>query len=359
MTSRDLCFLGGLMLNALVSIPGIASADTPRSAVAPSAPATEAELIRRGRLARAAGRCAEAKADFKAALSASGPMRLTPVQRAIALGELGLCELAEHRYRDAAAHLSDSLDQDSTMPRAYRDPFDAALREAAGRVGRLYVTVTPPDAELLLDGQRVGTGATSYQLFVEPGAHTIRTRLTGYEDGVQWFDVGAGMKHSTHLVMPRGAQTTARAPEKKANETGAVSKAPPPAPSRSTASVARIVGAALAGATVVAGGASLLWSDKTEGELRLRASELRSADKGSSTCSSPGAPAGCSGLDALKAERDRWKTVGWVCLGTGGAIGALTLVSLLVGRATPPSEGVHVVPSASGQHAGLTMVGRW
>jgi hypothetical protein len=95
---------------------------------------------------------------FEEALKHAGSARMMEAQRAVVLGEPGLSELAQRKYREAAEHLSESLDHDTALPRASREAFHQGMREAG--VGRLYVTVTPSDAALLLDGERIGTGAT-------------------------------------------------------------------------------------------------------------------------------------------------------------------------------------------------------
>ena len=47
----------------------------------------------------------------------------------------------------------------------------------------------PQPAALIIDGERIGSGQAQYDVFVEPGPHTLRAQLPGYEDGLA--EVGA------------------------------------------------------------------------------------------------------------------------------------------------------------------------
>jgi hypothetical protein len=248
------------------------------------------------------------------------------------------------------------------IPRAYRDQFHAAFGEAVARVGRLYVAVTPPDAELLLDAHRIGAGATSYQLFVEPGSHTIRTQLAGYGEGFQWFDIAAGTKHSTHVVMLRAAREGAGSrdsvPQKRTEDAPAGPKAPSPPPSMPTASVLRIVGVAVTGATAIAGGTFVVWSAVTGDEIEDRGAQLRGSWETNSCLNGTG-PDACSGQLDLLRRKDTLNTLAWVSLTTSGVIGAATLASLLVDSAEPAREAVSVVPLVAGGQVGLALYGVW
>ncbi|WP_438033955.1 hypothetical protein [Sorangium sp. So ce204] len=103
----------------------------------------------------------------------------------------------------------------------------------------------------------------------------------------------------------------------------------------------------------------LIWSAYTEDELHDRATALRGVDEDASRCARPNAPRACSELRDLQEKRDLLTKAGWVTVVSGGAIGALTLVSLLVDRTSSSSDGVRVVPTVSGQRMGLMMAGVW
>ncbi|XXY49377.1 hypothetical protein WME91_56160 [Sorangium sp. So ce269] len=170
---------------------------------------TVKEHVRRGQRARNAGRWTEAHAAYKAAFEAAAdPATSTERERAELAGELGLCELALHKYRDAAEHLARSLEQRETLPLARQPRFEAGQREAAKHVARLVLSVDPPDAEVFIDGQRLGRTARTYTLFFEPGKHLVRGRAPGapvHEDGLHSFLAAAGAEHEITMKLPRAA----------------------------------------------------------------------------------------------------------------------------------------------------------
>ena len=108
----------------------------------------------------------------------------------------GLCELALRKYRDAAEHLAESLQQRAALSLNLQRRFEDGQRSAEARVVRFYLGVSPADAEVLLDGKPVGKQAASYELFLAPGQHTVRARLLGYGDAVNTFTADAGDKRA-------------------------------------------------------------------------------------------------------------------------------------------------------------------
>ncbi|WP_437659675.1 PEGA domain-containing protein [Sorangium sp. So ce1182] len=321
--------------------------------------------VRRAKRARDAGRWTEAHAAYKAAFEAADPASSTERERAELAGELGMCELELRKYRDAAEHLAWSLEQRDALPLQLQLRFEAGQRKAAPHVGTLYLSVEPPDAEVLIDGKAISAPARTYRLFLEPGEHMVRARSGGYEEAFQSFDAQAGKATTISMRVPRAATPAAvskdtatgtREAKRSARGVQAATVAPS---SSSTASTLRVAGAVLAGATMVAGGGVLMWSAYTEDELHDRATALRGADREADRCARQNAPHACSELRDLQEKRDLLRQVGWVGLATGGAIGALTLASLLVSRTSTPSDGVRVVPTAGGRSAGLMMVGAW
>lgn len=352
-----------LMLGVATGYASSASAEDIYSTLEEGDGSTVKDDVRRAKRARDAGRWTEAHAAYKAAFEAADPASSTERERAELAGELGLCEIELRKYRDAAEHLAWSLEQRDALPLQLQLRFEAGQRKAAPHVGTLYLSVEPPDAEVLIDGKAISAPARTYRLFLEPGEHMVRARSGGYEEAFQSFDAQAGKATTISMRVPRAAtnaavlkDTATGTRETKRAARGA--QASTVAPS-STASKLRVAGAVLAGATMVAGGGFLMWSAYTEDELHDRARVLRGADKEADRCARPNAPRACSELGDLQEQRDLLRQVGWVGLATGGAIGALTLASLLVSRTSTPSDGVRVVPTAGGRSAGLMMVGAW
>ncbi|WP_437975426.1 hypothetical protein WMF11_46950 [Sorangium sp. So ce295] len=339
-----------------------ASAEDIYSTLERSGSSTVKDHVRRAQRARDAGRWTEAHAAYKAALDATDPASNTATEkeRVEIAGELGLCELELRKYREAAEHLAWSLDQRNILPLQLQVRFEAGQRKAAPHVATLYLSVDPPDAEVLIDGKPISAPARTYRLFLDPGQHMVRARLAGHEEAFASFDAQAGKPTTLSLQVPRAAVPGAPATEtsmRRSSAPGAQASSSV-APS-STASKLRIAGAVVAGATMAAGGGLLIWSAYTEDELHDRATALRGADNDASRCAGPSAPRACSELRDLQEKRDLLTKAGWVTLASGGAIGALTLVSLLVDRTSPSSDGVRVVPTVSGQRMGVMMAGVW
>ncbi|WP_437765215.1 hypothetical protein WMF27_31150 [Sorangium sp. So ce281] len=348
-----------LMLGAAGVYTSPASAEDIYSTLERSGSSTVKDHVRRAQIARDAGRWTQAHAAYNAALDATDPASNTEKERAEIAGELGLCELELRKYRDAAEHLAWSLEQRNVLPLELQLRFEAGQRKAAPHVATLYLSVDPPDAEVLIDGKPISAPARTYRLFLDPGQHMVRARLAGHEEAFASFDAQAGKSTTLSLQVPRAAAPGAPSKETSMRSSALPVQASSSVEPSSTASKLRIAGAVVAGATMAAGGGLLIWSAYTEDELHDRATALRGADGDASRCARPNAPRACSELRDLQGKRDLLKKAGWVTLASGGAIGVLTLASLLVGQASPPSDGVRVVPTVSGQHAGLIIIGAW
>ena len=176
-------------LGAATGVTSSASANGIQPMTKPSGSASVKDHVRRGQRARAAGQWTEAHAAYRAAFEAADPATSTDRERGEIAGELGLCEVALHKYRDAAEHLSKSLEQREALPDALQRRFEAGLREAAKHVATLVLAADPPDAEVLIDGKRIGRTARTYTLFLEPGQHMVRGRAPGCQDAEHEFTV--------------------------------------------------------------------------------------------------------------------------------------------------------------------------
>ncbi|XXX73174.1 hypothetical protein WMF30_36550 [Sorangium sp. So ce134] len=121
------------------------------------------EAFARGERARRAGRWAEAEASYRDAWKAD--------PRPEFAGELGLCELALGRFRDAAEHLRESLLDPEALAAAARRRFSDGLQRAEREVSPATIAVSRPEAEVFIDGRRIGRGQGMYFVYVEPGRH--------------------------------------------------------------------------------------------------------------------------------------------------------------------------------------------
>ncbi|WP_433934634.1 PEGA domain-containing protein [Sorangium cellulosum] len=358
-----LAFLPCAILGVVAALEGVADARDPEGVPGPQAISNAEDLLRRARQARDAGRWVEAEAAYELALKAADAAWTTDAERAEIAAELGLCELALARYRDAADHLAQSLRHRDALGGGLARRVEEGLKKAESRVVTFYLGVSPPDAEVVVDGKALGRPAPTYELFLEPGHHTVRARLDGHTEVVSAFEGQAGKESSLTLKLPR-------APER--GEAGAAGVGPtrPVSPAaRSAARPAlpltelRIGGAALATAALAAGTVFLLRADVVHDNLAERDVVLRGRGWTSSTCWWPNAPSACAEIRDDVAERDLFATLGKVALATGAVFGVATAASFLaegwILDETPAHGGVQVVPTTTGKHAGLVLQGVW
>ncbi|WP_437765178.1 PEGA domain-containing protein [Sorangium sp. So ce281] len=338
----------------------------------------------KARIAFGARKWTEAEASFEAVLAAPDA-GMTAVQRAEVLGYLGLCELEQGKHREAAEHLGKSLEQDAALSRALLDRFTRAFNRAIEHVGRIYVAASPPDAEILLDGEPVGTGATVHELFVAPGTYTLRARLSGHGEGSQRVEVDAGETVSAALQLVRAADAPARAADAPARAADAPARAPDPGAARSepitpaAASAApeaapgpwaswpgtlRITGIAVTTAAVSAGAVFMLRANRLDGDLRERIDGLhRDPAWTSGACREAPQPSACPELRWMREQRDRSGVVGTALVATGAVVGAVTAASFFVDlsflRSTPARSGLRLVPVTTAQQVGVVAFGAW
>ena len=311
--------------------------------------------LRRGRSARDAGRWNEAEAAFRAALAAAVSTQVPDALRAEIIGELGLCALALHRYRDAAERLAESLSHRKTLSLALQRRFEDGRARAEARIVRLYLGVSPPDAEVLIDGKPVGGKAAARELFLEPGQHVVRGRLSGYSFYEESFSSSAGEARNILVHLQRVPLVMT------ASTTPAPAPTPAVATSRSSAGESlRLAGVIATATTALTGAALLVWSGVTDDDIAEQRSELRRKGWEWNTCSRPNAPTECSAMSDAAQRRDRLATLGLVSLAASGAIGVVTLGSFVVVHGEPiDAGGVRVVPLAGAGQAGVLVRGVW
>jgi hypothetical protein len=326
-----------------------------------------AAQVRRARRARASRRWAEAEAAFQEALMAPDADGWPRALRAAVTGELGLCQLELRKYRAAAEHLAISLDNYEELLPALREQLSDALNVAVKHIGRVYVTVTPPDAEVLFDGRRLGLGVEAYEMFVEPGSHVIRAHLHGHEDTLQVFDVAAGGKHRTVMWLPRAPEPVApvsvAAPREKlpaapTPATPAMPTMPAPTPPSSRTSL-HLAGAVTTGLTAAAGVAFLVWADDAGSEIDMWRDEVLRRGWVEESCRVTASMRGCAELKEAREREYVLRTIGTATLVASGTIGAATLASLIWTHAARNSSKVQVLPCVTGQQAALLIHGVW
>ncbi|KYG07149.1 hypothetical protein BE21_30845 [Sorangium cellulosum] len=328
------------------------------------------EHLRRARSARAKGRWTEAYAAYKAAFEATDSTSDTERESAEIAGELGLCELALRKYRDAAEHLAWSLERRKALSLAQQKLYGDGLATAARFVATLYLSVDPPDAEVLVDGKQIGPPRRTYTLFFEPGKHMVRARAPGREEAFQSLDARAATELTMTIQLPRAAVSSSgegapAGPTKKAatEAHAATNSARVPAPSASWPGTLRIGGVALTTATAAAGALFLLRAHVLHRNLREANSVRREQGWTPHTCREASAPAACAGIQDQVKERDLFATLGKVSLATSAVFGVATAASFFTEVAVfgeaPKAAGIHVAPMATSERAGVLLEGAW
>jgi PEGA domain len=361
------------VLGACLLLPAVVTAEEPaRPPAADSGNAAESDLLQKGRQARAARHWAEAETALEAALEPDRAGRLKPVERAEVMGEIGLCELEQRKYREAAEHLSRSLDHFLSLRPAVRRRFGDALAEALKHVGRVFFSADPPDAAVLLDGKPVGRAGIHYELFVDPGKHMIRARLDGHQDVVQVFDIDAGKKHQLSMHLPKappaaagrgGVQVKAAASQEAEAKVKAASKADKvPWGPRRIALVA--TGGVVTTAVAVAGVVLLLKADSVDRDLDALNETARTDPRWSpSWCRDPNPYKRCAEARQLKTARDELAAAGLVVTTISGVLAASTVAATLwtkdPSRDSAPTRRVGVALGVGPGAFGLTVHGVW
>jgi hypothetical protein len=105
---------------------------------------------------------------------------------------LGWAELMAGKPRDAAEHLSFFLREAQDVSDADRQEAEKMLAEAKAAIGTVTVRVDAVGADVLVDGQAVGTSPLAEPVFVESGRRTFEARKAGLSPGHQVIEVAAG-----------------------------------------------------------------------------------------------------------------------------------------------------------------------
>src|SRR6185437_11786676 len=77
------------------------------------------------------------------------------------------------------------------------------LDEAKKQVGTIVVLLNLPEARVTIDGVAVDKNDLPFELFVDPGAHTIVAQRDGFVDAHATIDAHAGAAQEVPLVLHR------------------------------------------------------------------------------------------------------------------------------------------------------------
>ena len=336
-------------LAVAIALHSPALADVPAapasSAAHPSPPGALADAMGRGHAARRAGRWAEAEAAYRAAWALEA--------RADIAGELGVCELALGKPRDAAEHLHLGLEDAAALSPDQARRFKQAQAIAERKVGRLAISVDPTDAEVLVAGVSLGEPRLTYLVFVEPGTHTVRARLAGHGESTATVEAAPGSTPLVALRLPRAELRAAPSPR---GPSPARPAATPADPGDSPATALRPLGFAAAGLGLTAGAGLVIAAAIAHGDVKDRAAAMHAS---SPRCREPPS-APCRDLADLITTRDRLAGAAIISFIASGALGAVTASSFWwTSDAPPPAARLRVSPLTTARRQGILLEGQW
>jgi len=118
-------------------------------------------------------------------------------------GNFGQVALKLGKYAQAAELLDYCREHyPPTADADHRKAVEELFAEAVARVGQLRLEVTPREAEVWIDGRSRGLAdALGPSVFVDPGAHEVRAKLSGHQSKTAVVDVAAGETRSVSVAL--------------------------------------------------------------------------------------------------------------------------------------------------------------
>jgi hypothetical protein len=218
--------------------------------------------------------------------------------------------------------------------------------------------VNPAEAEVFVDGRRVGQGRPTYMVDVEPGSHVVRAVLPAYREAVWRFEAQRGDRPMVPLALD-----PLPAPPPPPPAAVAPAPAPPPVPAAppgvDLGRVVRVGGLALAATGAVLGAALGIAAAVEDGEAEAQRQAIRADAGGRAACADRRRYGDrCDAMTGALEARDELKTAAWTGVAVGAAFGAVALSSLW--WAPPPARGeVRVVPAVGAGGGGVWLRGSW
>ncbi|XXY52078.1 hypothetical protein WME91_13130 [Sorangium sp. So ce269] len=268
-------------------------------------------------------------------------------------GELGLCELELGRFRDAAEHLREALLYPETLAAATRRRFSEGLDRAEREISSATLAVSRPEAEVFIDGRRIGRGQATYFVYLDPGRHEARARLDGYVEDTYPFEAQRGRESMIGLHLEAKPPTPAAAPV--APVPAAAAPASPSGPAAGT--VFRAGGIALAAVGIALGTGFAVAAAVRGGEAEAQAARIHQRN-GAAACLSNAYTEPCGVLLEMNDARDTLKAAAWGSFIGAGVVGAVALSSLLWAP-EPGKRAVRAAPLATAQGGGVIFSGSW
>ena len=173
-------------------------------AIAPLAHASSRadDLLTQGVELRRQGNDAAALDRFREAF------KLAPTPRALA--QMGLAEQALGFWTIAGQHVRRALEaKEDPWIRKYQAALEQALTVINSHLEQLHITGTPDGAEVLVDGQPVGTLPLTQPLQVGQGTIVVEVRAKGYVAISRPVQISPGIQGREHFALQPGRSTEA------------------------------------------------------------------------------------------------------------------------------------------------------
>ncbi|MCC6647949.1 MAG: hypothetical protein IT374_20580 [Polyangiaceae bacterium] len=124
---------------------------------------------------------------------------------------LAQAEMLSGKAFEAAGHFKEFLRDPATASHPKRAEAEKGLADARGRIGRIQIAVDVPDAELYLDGKKIGTSPLGEPLDVTPGPHVVEAKK-GDKAGSQGVMAAEGKITMAQLNLGGGGAVVAPVP---------------------------------------------------------------------------------------------------------------------------------------------------
>jgi hypothetical protein len=150
-------------------------------------------------------------------------------------GQLGLCELELAKYVEAQRHLLEALaSPDHPWIVKNKSILMRQLAAAAANVGELALTVSPEEADILLNGKPVARSLAGAPIRLEKGPVEVEVRAAGYAPAHETITIRGGQREQrTFLLVVQPAKqvaaaTSLEAPIPASGAAVELATAPPP-----------------------------------------------------------------------------------------------------------------------------------
>ncbi len=274
---------------------------------------------------------------------------------------LAYAEMKLGKMRDAAEHLSFAVrNWAPTGKEDKRRYAEERLLAAKKEVATLRIRVSAPEAEVLVDGVKVGVSPIEGEVFVDAGSLVIEARRVGMKTARQEIAAAKGSEVEVSLAMEAEPQVTAPpVPQPVGQGEGARvppgGEQPPVIEETGPRTAVLIAGGATAGAALIAG---VIFTVVANGKAADR-DEL----KGWERCYEAGVQTGlpdCAKADDLRGDAAGFGNAAFWSFVGAGVIGAATVgYAVITGRSAERSARPQIVPVVAASGGGLELLGRF